>query len=33
MMRVESRYTDHFRPTMVTNESGGLAKDLAEDLT
>ncbi len=30
--RVESRYEDHFKPTMVTDADGCLAGDLAEDL-
>lgn len=32
MIRVAASYEEHFRPTMVTDESGKLAQDLAEDL-
>ena len=32
MIRVPSRYEDHFRPTMITDETGGLHADVAEDL-
>ncbi len=33
MIRVAAAFEDHFRPTMVTDESGALADDLAEDLS
>jgi hypothetical protein len=33
MFRLESRYETHFRPTMVTDPAGGLAEDVAEDLS
>ena len=32
MIRVAASYEEHFRPTMVTDETGKLAQDLAEDL-
>ena len=32
MIRVAASYEEHFRPTMVTDTTGGLAEDLAEDL-
>jgi hypothetical protein len=32
MIRVAALYEEHFRPTMVTDATGGLAEDLAEDL-
>ena len=31
MTRVDADLEDHFRPTTVTDESGALANDLAED--
>lgn len=31
-IRVAAPYEEHFRPTMVTDGSGGLAEDLSEDL-
>ncbi len=33
MIRVAAAFEGHFRPTMVTDESGALADDLAEDLS
>ncbi len=33
MIRVAAAFEDHFRPTMVTDESGALADDIAEDLS
>ena len=30
--RVDSRYEDYFKPTMVTDKDGYLAEELAEDL-
>ncbi len=32
MIRVAASYEEHFRPTMVTDATGGLAEDLTEDL-
>jgi radical SAM superfamily enzyme YgiQ (UPF0313 family) len=33
MIRVDAAFEGHFRPTMVTDESGALSDDLAEDLS
>ena len=32
ILRVAARFENYFRPTMVTDETGGLASELAEDL-
>ncbi len=33
MIRVAAAFENHFQPTMVTDESGAMADDLAEDLS